>query len=97
MDSAGALGTATVHILPVQKSDPTSNMIALTRLPNGTVRLVFAGVPGRSYVIQASASLANPGWTKLGTMMAAPNGLVTFEDKDAPNHANRFYRTISTQ
>jgi hypothetical protein len=95
-DSAGAMGTATVHIVPV-KIDPTSNIISLTQLPSGTVRLLFVGVPGRSYIVQATDSLNKPDWTNLGTVMAEANGFVTFEDTEAPSHLTRYYRCVSVQ
>jgi 1-phosphatidylinositol phosphodiesterase len=94
-DSAGAVSTATVQIALIGTADPPPNLIELARLPDGTVRLVFAGIPGRSYVIQASTILSSPDWRNLGTVTAAGNGFVTFHDTEAPNHASRFYRTIS--
>ncbi len=94
LDDDGGLGNAT---FPVQVEVEAPNLISLTRLPNGAVRLNFAGTPNRSYAIQASTSLSSLNWMSLGTVAAAANGLVTFDDADAPNHATRFYRTTSAQ
>jgi hypothetical protein len=43
--------------------------------------------------VQANDNLLNPnGWQTIGTATADGNGAFQFNDPDAPNHSQRFYR-----
>jgi len=65
--------------------------ITLQRQPNGTVLLQTEGSPGESFEIQASADLLN--WLDIGSVVADTNGLMQFDDTNAPNYPARFYLT----
>jgi len=65
--------------------------VLLQRLANGTVLLQTEGSPGESFEIQASADLLN--WLDLGSVVADTNGLMQFDDTNAPNYPARFYLT----
>ena len=49
------------------------------------------GSPGESFDIQASADLQS--WLDLGLFTADTNGLLQFDDTNAPNFSSRFYFT----
>jgi hypothetical protein len=65
--------------------------ITLQREPDGTVLLETQGLPGESFDIEASADLLN--WLDLGTVLADTNGLMQFDDTNAPQYNARFYYT----
>jgi hypothetical protein len=65
--------------------------VTLQRKPDGTVLLETQGSPGESFDIEASADLLN--WLDLGTVLADINGLMQFDDTNAPQYNARFYTT----
>jgi hypothetical protein len=65
--------------------------ITLQRRADGTVLLEAQGLPGESFDIQASADLLN--WLGLGSVLADTNGLMQFDDTNAPQYNARFYTT----
>ena len=65
--------------------------ITIQRQTNGTVLIETQGSPGESFDIQASSDLLN--WLDLGTYLADTNGLMQFDDTNAPNFPARFYYT----
>jgi hypothetical protein len=82
-DTTAAGGTEMVLI----KYSP----VTLQRKPDGTVLLKTQGSPGESFDIEASIDLLN--WLDLGTVLADTNGLMMFDDTNAPNFPARFYYT----
>jgi hypothetical protein len=68
-----------------------TNPPTVTMLSNGHVGLEFHGIPGRSYLIQRSIDMAN--WTRIGTVIAAPNGSIKFTD-ESPPQPNGFYQLV---
>ncbi|HEV8543976.1 MAG TPA: hypothetical protein VGR78_16415, partial [Verrucomicrobiae bacterium] len=70
------------------------NDLSIT-LINETAIVRYAGIPGRTYEIQTTSSLASPIiWTPhpAGPQMAKPDG--TFEIIDQAPPSPRFYRAI---
>jgi hypothetical protein len=65
--------------------------ISIQRQTNGTVSIETQGSPGESFDIQASSDLLN--WLDLGSVLADTNGLMQFDDTNAPNFPARFYYT----
>jgi hypothetical protein len=65
--------------------------VVIQRQPNGTVLLETQGSPGESFEIEASEDLIN--WLDLGSVLADTNGLMQFDDTNAPNYTSRFYIT----
>jgi fibronectin-binding autotransporter adhesin len=60
---------------------------------SGQIEIAGKGVPGWVYGVEATEDLGNPnGWQAIGGASADVNGVLTFVDVDAPNHAMRFYR-----
>jgi uncharacterized repeat protein (TIGR03806 family) len=58
---------------------------------NGQFQLVFAGIPGSNYVLQASTDLV--AWINLSTNTAATN-MFSLSDPQAANFPQRFYRVL---
>jgi hypothetical protein len=65
--------------------------VTVQRRSDGTVLLQAQGSPGESFDIQASADLQS--WLDLGIFTADTNGLLQFDDTNAPNFSSRFYFT----
>jgi hypothetical protein len=65
--------------------------VNLQRQPNGTVILQAQGSPGEAFDIEASTNLLD--WLDLGTFQADTNGLLQFDDTNAPGFPARFYYT----
>jgi hypothetical protein len=82
-DTTAAGGTEIVTI----KYSP----VTLQRRSDGTVILQAQGSPGESFDIEASENLLN--WLDLGIATADTNGLMQFDDTNAPNYPARFYYT----
>ena len=78
----------TVTVRPA--SAAPANPVSVTQLPNGHMRLNMVGIPGRTYLVQVSSDLMT--WSTLTTMSAGANGEFQYEDTDAANHPQRFYR-----
>ena len=82
-DTTAAGGTEIVTI----KYSP----VVLQRRSDGTVLLQAQGAPGEAFDIEASEDLLN--WLDLGSVLADTNGLMQFDDTNAPNYPFRFYYT----
>ena len=93
-DGFGGVATGLVRI-NVTVPGPSLNRWRIETFPDGTIRLRFAGIPGRTYRIQATDALKNLTWVTLDTRLAGLQGDFEFHDTDALNHPIRFYRTIS--
>jgi hypothetical protein len=77
----GGTGIVTIKYTP----------ITIQRQTNGTVLIETQGSPGESFDIQASSDLLN--WLSLGSVIADTNGVMQFDDTNAPNFPARFYYT----
>ncbi len=96
-DAYGATnqGTVTVTIAPDSNAQSV-NITGIVTLGNGTTQIDFAGIPGRTYLIQAATNLTPTiSWTTIGTNTAGTNGLFEFIDLDATNFVIRYYRTTT--
>ena len=65
--------------------------VTVQKRADGSILLQAQGSPGESFDIQASPDLFN--WLDLGTVTADTNGLMQFDDTNAPNYPARFYYT----
>jgi len=66
--------------------------LVLTDLGDGSFRLRFDGIPGRTYHIQYSVDLGI--WQPLGSGAADSSGLFIFIDTPPPASPARFYRAV---
>ena len=60
---------------------------------DGVSLLQFSADTAREYAVQASDDLRT--WDELGTAESTEDGLYTFEDADAENSGNRYYRVVT--
>jgi hypothetical protein len=83
----------TVNVTVTSTNAPSLNKISITLTVTGRV-VVFAGVPGITYVVQEADSVAGP-WTDFtdGSIVAGPTGLIQYTDSTSPIPSTRFYRT----
>jgi hypothetical protein len=65
--------------------------LTVQRRSDGTVMLQAQGSPGESFDVQASTNLQT--WLDLGNVTADTNGLMQFNDTNAPQYNDRFYTT----
>jgi autotransporter-associated beta strand protein len=85
-----------------QPSNQSPNIVAVASEIDGNISLTFAGIPGRTYLVQASTNLTPPiDWEMLtnnldgGTnFVGGTNGLWTHTDLNATNFSTRFYRSV---
>jgi hypothetical protein len=94
-DTFGATNAGTVVItISPDNNSPSVNITGMTVLGDGTAQIDFAGIPNRTYLIQAATNLTPViSWTTIGTNTAGTNGLFEFIDLDATNFPTRYYRT----
>ena len=57
---------------------------------DGNMRIIASGIPGGTYLIQATADLST--WGTIATNVALTNGLITYVDLNATNYTSRYYR-----
>jgi hypothetical protein len=90
-DGHGGSGQGTVVVTVASVDAQTLNLIAICPTPTNCL-LDFAGLPGRTYVIQSAPAITGP-WTDLsGPITAEATGLIEFVDTNSPSPA-QFYRT----
>ncbi len=93
-DGLGGLATGWVEVRVDEDGvDLAPNRVETVVVSSG-LRLRFAGIPGRSYVVQSTSSLASPiAWSDLGPVLTASlTGIVEFTDPEPV--APRFYRLV---
>ena len=80
---------------PSQTNTPAQGVsqprfIDIKRIANGPCRLLFEGQANTTYRISASSDLKT--WQDIGVPAQIESGLFAYEDKEAPQFPNRFYR-----
>jgi hypothetical protein len=85
----GSPQTLTLHYTPV----PSLRIISITRLENGHISLTGLGLPNVVNTIEASPDLSEP-FAFLATVVPDPSGAFEFEDQEAANFTQRFYRLV---
>jgi hypothetical protein len=70
------------------------HFFSINREDSGKVKLVGHGVAGEAYTVQSKADLVTASWIGLGTATANAEGMLQFEDVDAPGFTSRFYRLV---
>ncbi len=64
---------------------------SVAHLPQGEVQLLFSGVPGRRYAVEATATLPPPHWQTLANIIAG-DSWTPFVDANASAQSARYYR-----
>jgi hypothetical protein len=87
-----AAGTVEITVGP--DSGINQTVVGMEALPDNNMRITFAGIPGREYIVQATDDLTPPAvWDPISTNIAGANGLWSVDDLSSTNYVNRFYRT----
>ncbi|PWU13392.1 MAG: hypothetical protein C5B50_19475 [Verrucomicrobia bacterium] len=89
-DSFGGTSNATVYVT-VRGPDVSIVISNITHLSDGNYQIKSSGIPGNSYLLQASSDLSS--WSAILTNSADIYGVITFTDLTATNYSNRYYRT----
>ncbi|GEM_PF-209394 len=82
-------GLATSAMAALTVSPSRGRFLSIAMMTNNQAQVLFSGVSGQSYLLQASTNLSywQPIW-----VLAAGNGPLPFFDPDAPDYSRRFYR-----
>ena len=88
-------GASNITLTVAVTEDPlftsAANAPRITTLDGGVVRVTFNGIPGRTYGIQRSTTMAGGTWTQISAVTAGSNSVVTFDDLNPPT-TSAFYR-----
>lgn len=87
-----ALGLASIKESP-EGGPSRRNLLGITPLANGQLRLDFIGIPNLRYRLEWQDSLAGDSWHFLAHVQAGPQGL--FSWLETPTARARFYRALA--
>ena len=91
-DTYGATVTGTVSV--TIKADVTeSRNLSIEATGDGGMRLVFSGIPNRTYTIQYTQDLRGGNWVSLGAATADSLGIYEYTDRPANGSPIRIYRS----
>lgn len=80
------VATLTVNLIPPGIApNPAIN-------PDGSFILNLTGSPGYAYILETTTNLSPPGWQPVATNTLDTNGVWQFNDTEATNFLQRFYR-----
>lgn len=68
---------------------------SITPREDGNMHLTATGTPEQEYQLQAATTLASSDWQSIATNTADIAGLVSFDDLNATNYPQRFYRIFT--
>jgi hypothetical protein len=95
VDPQGKLGNYSLSIDIGTLTIRAAGVTAIAWLENGHAHITGAGDAGVNYSIEASSDLTT--WSPIATVTADQNGMLEFEDSDASQFPNRFYRAVLSQ
>ena len=76
-----------------QKPGPVGGgLISTVPLSNGSLQLIFLGIPGRLYNVEYSLKKGEPVWNRLGSAAANSKGYVVVNDPNPGNPLEHIYR-----
>jgi len=78
----------------VSSADALTPNITGSSMRGGVFRVRFAGIPGFTYHIERTPSLAPATWAEIGSVVAPEDGQIEFDD-NAPPSGSAFYRTAA--
>jgi glucuronoarabinoxylan endo-1,4-beta-xylanase len=85
-------GTLTVAYIMVDY--PTNQIVSIKSNGDGSMTLNFVGTPGYNYRVQTTTNLTLSDWWDVWTNTPDTNGLWQFNDSNAANNRQGYYRTI---
>jgi subtilisin-like proprotein convertase family protein len=91
-NNIGLSVTGAVSVVVAADLKPAENLTRVLSLTNGSQRLEFQGIPGRTYSIQFTELLEPADWQPLGAGQADESGWFEFVDTPPTNAPPRFYR-----
>jgi len=92
-DGWGGTNYQTVIISIEVPVNPTPSIIGATTSPGGSFDLNLAGAPSYTYILESTTDLNPPAnWLSIATNTVGTNGLWQFDDPQATNFSQRFYR-----
>ena len=91
-DSSGNSNTCSFLVIVTAATAPPLDIVSGPDiLSNGHFHIGYAGSPGYSYTVEATADLTGS-WTTLTNFTLGPSGLFDFEDPTEPPPPAQFYR-----
>ena len=94
-DAAGNVTAAWITVLVAgTRLEPSRNLITASVLPNGHVRLAFAGIAGHRYRVEWTDQLPPLRWEPLANVRADARGRIEWVDDSEPMPPQRYYRTV---
>jgi hypothetical protein len=95
-DGFQGLGAGEVSITISNSDGQSFNVLSITTLADGNKQIDFAGIPDRTYWVQAATNLTHPiFWETLSTNTAGSDGLWSYSDLKATNFSSRYYRSAA--
>jgi len=91
-DGRGVPVSGTVTINVREDTTPSPNL-EITDMGDGSYRIRFDGIPGKTYRIEYAETLENPAWQTLGNSTADAFGLFEFVDTPPNGSPMRYYRS----
>ena len=93
-DGHGGTATGTVQVDIIGGAGLAQNITKIALLPGGSAGISFAAIPGRTYRVESTDSLASLVWQNRGLVTADARGRIDFTDPP-PLPPSRFYRTVA--
>ncbi len=94
-DSFGATNSGTIVITVRANTNQPDRVVSISNLIDGNKGITFAGIPGYTYVVQATTNLVPVNWAPISTNVAGGNGLFIYNDLSATNYSGRYYRSVA--
>jgi hypothetical protein len=89
-------GTAVGTVLVDVRSDTNpASQVTIVQAGDGTVQVIFDGMPGVTYRVQSTDSLTEPDWQDVDTLTAGQYGTYIYVDRPSLNGPARFFRSVS--
>jgi hypothetical protein len=89
-------GTAVGSVLVEVRGDSNpACSVTMVRAGNGSMQVIFDGMPGVAYRVQTTDTLTPPNWQDVTTLVAGQYGTCIYEDWPATNGPVRYFRSVS--
>jgi hypothetical protein len=90
-------GTAVGTVLVEVRSDTNpASRVTIVQAGNGSVQVIFDGMPGTNYRVQSADTLMPPDWQDVTTLTADPvYGTYIYVDWPATNGPVRYFRSVT--
>jgi len=97
-DGFGGAYFQIIYIAPAPPPDTTPGIVGVAGASDGSVTLNLTGASGYNYILETTTNLFPPGnWLPVATNQIGTNGVWQFNDTQATNFTQRFYRLKLSQ